>query len=227
LVHTPGPIFSARAVCERRALSRAYQGRSARGKARGFRTLRAESQDGRLRYLADRPLCAPQQPKVSRQFGPQTWSDFQRARARGSLGAARALCLPCERYATKAQLVGSGRCVGSPASVVAVAGRAAGSRQVPDGACPRLSPLPAEGACGTGIWRRGCPYLSPTRSRTCSKPNNRDRHRPGRKRTPQLAMHRQCRGGKLSRRAGPDCVSAPHAQNSHCCFSPAWGNFQQ
>ena len=62
-------------------------------------------------------------------------------------------------------------------------------------------------ACvASGIWRRGCPYLSPTRSRTCSNPKNRGRHQPGRKRTPQLAMRQAldevCAGGKLPRLAG-------------------------
>jgi hypothetical protein len=55
----------ARAVCERRAVSRAYQGRSARGKARGFRT-RADPQDCSLRYLADLPLCAPKAAESQR-----------------------------------------------------------------------------------------------------------------------------------------------------------------
>ena len=83
--HRPGLISSAHVVGERRALSRAYQGRSARGKARGFRT-RADPQDGSLRYLADLHLCAPEQPKVSRPFGTQTWSDFlERAKARAAL----------------------------------------------------------------------------------------------------------------------------------------------
>jgi hypothetical protein len=65
-------------------------------------------------------------------------------------------------------------------------------RQALDEVCaggnlPRLAGARALRACvASGTWRRGCPYLSATRSRTCRNPKNRGRHQPGRKRTPQL-----------------------------------------
>ena len=69
LVHRPGGVifWSARCVGGGRYLERIKADRHA-AKLGVFRT-RADPQDTSLRYLADLPLCAPEQPKVSKQFG--------------------------------------------------------------------------------------------------------------------------------------------------------------